>query len=130
MNTSIKIRILNVILIIFSLFGYLEWGGNNKQYLFDIEYEVVSKLLTNPMEALHPLVILPLLGQMMLAYTLYQSEPSKQLTYIGIALISILMIFILIAGLTSMNYKIILSVLPFTLTSVYTILQLRKQESN
>ena len=129
MNTLSKIKILNVILIVLSLFGYLEWGGNNKQYLFDIEYEVVSKLLTNPIEALHPLVILPLLGQMMLAYTLYQSEPSKQLTYIGIALIGILMIFILIAGFTSMNYKIILSVLPFTLTSVYTILQLRKQES-
>ena len=125
MKKEIKIKILNVILIIFSLFGYLEWG-DNQQYLFDIEFEVVSKLLTNPMEALHPLVIIPLAGQMMLAYTLYQSEPSRQLTYIGIGCIGLLMIFILFAGMTGPNYKIIGSTLPFILTSIYTILILRK----
>lgn len=125
MKDEIKIKLLNVILIIFSLMGYLEWGGNH-QYLFDIEFEVISKLLTTPTEALQPLVIIPLAGQMMLAYTLYQSEPDRKLIHMGIACIGFLMLFILIAGIMGPNFKIIGSILPFILTSIYTILTLKK----
>ena len=39
-----KSKILNFLLIIFSLFGYLEWSGNQHIFLFEAEIEIFSKL--------------------------------------------------------------------------------------
>jgi hypothetical protein len=40
-----KQRILNLLLIVTSLFGYLEWGADNRMFLFQGELEVLTKLL-------------------------------------------------------------------------------------
>jgi hypothetical protein len=56
------------------LFGYLQWGGGNSMFLFQAEGEVFIKLFTNPAEALHPLTILPMLGQIILLITIFQKK--------------------------------------------------------
>lgn len=67
-------RLLNFCLILTSLFGYLQWGGGNSMFLFQAEGEVFIKLFTNPAEALHPLTILPMLGQIILLITIFQKK--------------------------------------------------------
>lgn len=111
-----KGKILNLCLILTSLFGYLEWGKDNSSFLFQAELEIFSKLISDPISAFHPLTILPLLGQILLAITLFQKKPSKVLNYIGLGGIGILLLFMFVIGLISLNYKIALSTLPFLIT--------------
>lgn len=121
---------MNAGLILTSLIGYLEWGGNNAAFLFSAEAEIISKLIRHPSEVLHPFTVLPLLGQMLLIITLFQSTPGKKLTYTAIAFIGILMIFILFIGMIGMNLKVAASVIPFIVLSVFTIRQYREAKVN
>ena len=121
-----KSKILNFLLIIFSLFGYLEWSGNNHLFLFEAEIEIFSKLFTSPNSVLHPFIILPIISQFLLLFTLFQNKPSKKLTYISIFGLGILFVFMIFIGIISLNYKIALSTIPFIVVSLVTMLHHRK----
>ena len=121
-----KSKILNFLLIIFSLFGYLEWSGNNHLFLFEAEIEIFSKLFTRPISVLHPFIVLPIAAQFILLFTLFQNKPSKKLTYISIFGLGILFLFMLFIGIISLNYKIALSTIPFIVVSIVTMLHHRK----
>lgn len=116
-----KAQLLNIGLLLSSLIGYLEWGGDKKMFLFEIEGEVLSKLFTDPLGILHPLTILPLFGQLLLIISLFQKKPNKLLTYIGLGCIGILVVLIFFVGLISLNYKTILSTIPFLVIVIWTI---------
>lgn len=122
-----KAKILNLLLIITSLFGYLEWSGNNSSFLFQSEYDVLTKIFTEPKTAVHPFTIIPLAGQILLLVTLFQKKLSKILTYTGIACLGLLLGFMFFIGITSLNFRILTSTLPFLATAIYTIFYLRKQ---
>jgi hypothetical protein len=116
-----KSKLLNFLLIITSLFGYLEWGGDSHTFLFTAEWEVLSRLFSDPVSVLHPFTILPLTGQILLLITLFQKQPGKILTYISIGGIGVLLVFIFIAGALSLNFKIMLSVIPFITVAILAI---------
>ena len=108
-----KAKIYNTLLIISSLFGFLEWGQNKAMFLFQVEAELFLKIFKDPFSVLHPFVILPLLGQVFLLLTLFQKSPNKILTYIAIGCIGVLMALILFIGCINLNIKIISSTIPF-----------------
>jgi len=108
-----KTKILNLLLIITSLFGYLEWSRDSHSFLFQAEAEVIIKLFTNPISVLHPFTILPLLGQILLLITIFQKVPSKRMTYWGIGCLGLLLGFMFFIGLLAKNINIILSTIPF-----------------
>lgn len=116
-----KAKLLNLGLIVTSLFGYLEWGRGNEMFLFQIEIDLIAKLFSDPMSVLHPFTILPVLGQFMLACTLFQGKVSARLTYLGMGCIGILLLFMLVVGILAMNPKILGSTLPFLLVAFWTI---------
>lgn len=122
-----KSKILNFLLIITSLLGYLEWSGENHLFLFKAEADIVSKLFTDPISVLHPLTILPIVGQILLVITLFQKAPSKTLTYIGIAGLGLLLGFMFIVGLISMNFRIIISTIPFIVLAILAIRHYKNQ---
>lgn len=117
---------LNILLFISSFFGYLEWGKNNHSFLFEAEWDVLAKLFSNPLALVHPFILLPLLGQILIFITLFQSTPTKKLTYSGIACMSILFGMMTIVGLLSLKWTILLSTLPFWII-VVMILRFKKQ---
>ena len=121
-------KILNSLLLITSLFGYLEWGGNKHSFLFQAEAEVFSKLFSNPASVLHPFTVLPMVGQLMLVATLLQKTPGKTLTYISIGSLGVLLGFMFVIGLLSLNYKITISTIPFIVVSIIAIRHYRKIE--
>ncbi len=123
-----KSKILNSLLLITSLFGYLEWGGNKHSFLFQAEAEVFSKLFSNPASVLHPFTVLPMVGQLMLVATLLQKTPGKTLTYISIGSLGVLLGFMFVIGLLSLNYKITISTIPFIVVSIIAIRHYRKIE--
>lgn len=121
-----KSKILNALLILTSLVGYLEWGGNNHMFLFQAEMDIFNKLLIEPKAVIHPLIILPLLGQLFLLVTLFQKKPRKMLTGIGMGFLGILLVIMFVIGIVSLNIKIILSTLPFMVIAGLTIKHYRK----
>lgn len=121
-----KIKILNLILILTSLIGYLEWGQNNSMFLLEAEVEIFKKLFSEPASVIHPFTLLPLIGQLLLFITLLQKKPGTVLTYIGIGGLGLLLIFICMIGVLSLNAKQILSSLPFLITAIATIRAFRK----
>ncbi|MBK8405076.1 MAG: hypothetical protein IPL25_13630 [Saprospiraceae bacterium] len=121
-----KSKILNLLLIVTSLFGYLEWGGNNSILLFQAEADIISKLFTDPTSVIHPFILLPLVGQILLLVSVFQNKPSHLLTYIGIACLALLLGFMFVIGILGLNYKIIFSTLPFLVVAVTAIFHYRK----
>jgi hypothetical protein len=121
-----KSKVLNFLLIITSLFGYLEWGGNNQMFLFQAEAEIVSKLFTDPVSVMHPFIVLPVAGQALLVVTLFQQHPNKVLTYIAIGSLGLLLLFIFVTGLISLNFKTVGSTIPFIVVAVVAIRHYRK----
>ena len=121
-----KSKFFNFLIIITSLFGYLEWSGNHHSFLFQIESELISKLFIDPISVLHPFTVLPLIGQVILIITLFQRTPSKIMTYISIGGLGILLLLMFFIGLMNLNYKIIISTIPFLVVSVLAIRHYRK----
>ena len=104
------------------MLGYLEWGKSNNIFLYKAEKEILVKLFTNPSSVIHPLILLPLFGQMILLFTLFQKSPSKLLTLLGLFSLAMLFVVMLFIGLISKNYKIILSTIPFLTIATFVIL--------
>jgi hypothetical protein len=126
MAPSTKTKILISLLIVTSLFGHLEWGQGNQMFLFQAEAEIFTKFFDDPLSVLHPLTVLPLLGQLILLFTLFQKQPGKVLIYIGIGCLGILLALLLFIGIIDLNYSILFSAVPFFVVAFFTFRQLRK----
>ena len=120
-------NVWNGLAIFASLFGYLEWGGGNGAFLFQAELEVLGKLVSDPVSAAHPFTLLPLLGQVLLLVTVFQREPSRLLTYIGLGCLGLLLVFMFLIGALSLNFKILLSTVPFIIAAVFAVMEARKK---
>ena len=120
-----KEKVLSVLLILTSLFGYLEWGQGQHLFLLQAEGEILLKLWTDPKSVLHPLILMPLLGQILLAITIFQKKPSRILVYIGMGSLSILLGLMCIIGIISFNLKILCSTLPFQVLTLFTLIHFR-----
>jgi hypothetical protein len=116
-----KSKLFSFLLLITSLIGYLEWSGNNHIFLYQAEIEVLQKLFTKPIPILHPFTILPILGQLCLIASIFQSKPNKKLIYFSILALGILLVFMFIVGIIALNYKIIISTIPFISVAFFTI---------
>src|SRR3712207_5528302 len=97
--SSMKTKAMNVLVILSSLVGYLEWGKEGEAFLFEAEYLVLSQLFIDPRSAVHPFTLIPILGQLLLLLTVFQKRPSKRLTYIGITCLALLLGFMFFIGL-------------------------------
>lgn len=121
-----KEKLLNVLLVISSLFGYLEWGGDSSSFLIQAEYEVLATLFSDPKSAVHPFTLLPLAGQVILILTLFQKKPSRILTILGIAFLTFLLGFIFIVGILGANFRIVFSTVPFLVLSAIAVYGIKK----
>ena len=121
MNNKIKI----LFLFISSLFVYLSWGKESAAFLFQMEYEIITKLFTNPTSALHPFTVIPMLGQLLLLSTLLQKTPTTFLLKTGIGCLLFLIGFVFIIGLLSLRLPIIVSTIPFITLAFFTLKSLR-----
>lgn len=127
---ALKAKLLNFLLIVTSLIGYLEWSGNSSMFLFQAEFDIIKKLFSDPLSVMHPFITLPIIGQILLAVTLFQKKPGKILTYISIGGLGLLLVFMFLIGIISLNYKIALSTIPFIAVAVLSFIHLRKSKTD
>lgn len=113
-----KYRLLSIGLLITSLFGYLEWGKEQRSFLFQVEYDLFFGAPQGADSFQHPFVFLPLLGQVLLLISIFQSTPNRLLVLSGMACISVLMLMIFIVGILSANVAIAGSSIPFLFLAV------------
>jgi hypothetical protein len=125
-----KHKLLNATLVLASLIGYLEWGKGSSTFLFSAEAHVFKNIFVDPLSVIHPFTVIPFVGQVMLIIGIFQSNPNKILTYLGIAFLSLLLVVVFLIGATTGNIKMVASALPFLITSVYTIIVVRKKDKN
>jgi cobalamin biosynthesis protein CobD/CbiB len=121
-----KVKILIISLLITSLFCYLEWGNNQSAFLFQAEGEIIYKLISSPYSIIHPFILIPLAGQLILVSALLQKEPNKNLIYTGIISLTLLIGFVFIIGVGVLNFKIIFSIIPYIISVFLTIRQIKK----
>ncbi len=114
-------RIINICLLLTFLLGYLEWGKNNSLFIFQAEVEIFLKAKTDFVSILHPLILIPFLGQIILLYTIVQKKVNRNLSLLGFASLGILMLLLLVVGFLTLNLKIIGSTLPFVITGFFAL---------
>ena len=129
MNTSAPMyrKTLHVGLILSSFIGYLEWGTDQSMFLIQGEWEIVLKLFSDPSSTLHPFIWLPLIGQITLIIAGFRSSPSPVLTWLGIAGIGLLLVFMFIIGFLGGGWLTTVSTVPFLVLAVLAIRQVRAE---
>ncbi len=117
-------NILIIGLLISSLFCYLEWADQST-FLWEVEWMLLSGKASEGSLA-HPFILVPLLGQLLLIASLFIKKSPFRLVFIGMAFIWLLAGMILLVGFLSLHTKILLSVLPYLLFSIASIVYYRK----
>jgi len=112
---------LKILLLISTFIGYLEWGTDQSSFIVQSEWEVLKKVPEDPLSLLHPFILLPVAGQLLLLFDIFKKNKGKKLSVIAIVLMSLLYLMILFIGLLDMNFKKILSALPFFILSFVII---------
>ncbi|MGA0232494.1 MAG: hypothetical protein ACO3M5_07535 [Saprospiraceae bacterium] len=112
---------LKILLLISTFIGYLEWGTDQSSFIVQSEWEVLKKVPEDPLSLLHPFILLPVAGQLLLLFDIIKKNKGKKLSVIAIVLMSLLYLMILFIGLLDMNFKKILSALPFFILSFVII---------
>ena len=120
-------KILSVCLLLTSLIGYLEWGKGNHNFLFQVEYSLFFSSIGTSESFLHPFILIPLIGQLILLFTVFQKMPSRILGIVGLVCLSLIMLFLFFIGLFASNIKIAISAVPFIITGIIFLRYNRKQ---
>jgi hypothetical protein len=108
-----SLRAINAALLISFLLCYLEWGTDQSGFIFQLEYSFFTEK-NNWLDSFsHPLIIAPFAGQLLLIYNIIRKQPGRRITLAGIFLLGLLVLAILLAGIFSLNPRMILSTLPF-----------------
>ncbi len=122
-------RLLNICLLLTFLMGYLEWGKEKSMFIFEGEADIFSRSLSDPGAFLHPFILVPLCGQIMLLVTVFQKRPGRILTLAGLACLSSIMLFLFFIGLITPSIKIAGFVIPFLVTGIFVLQYNRKRQS-
>jgi hypothetical protein len=121
-----QIRFLSLMILVSSLCPYLSWGKTNHTFLFQAEWSVLNKFLSTPSAVMHPLIIVPLMSQLLILIFGIIC-PKTSLVYLGILGLYPLIAFILFAGFLSGNIWMVLSCTPFIICSTLFILLAKKK---
>jgi hypothetical protein len=116
-------RWLPFLILLAFLVCYLEWSGGNSGFIFKMEYDLFSKDF-KPANFFHPMILLPLAGQLCLLFSLFYQN--RKLIIAAIILLSVLVLMIFLVGILSLNFKIIASTLPFLGLAIYYLFRSRK----
>ena len=121
-------RILHSLALIAAFLGcYLEWGDRSA-FLFQMVPDIFSRSRVSE-NISHPAILLPLAGLLLLLAYAFARRPPDWMIWAGLILPALLVLFILLIGLMSGNWRIALSTIPFVLTTVTFIVRERRTKT-
>jgi len=121
-----KLKLYLLALLMSSFFVYLSWSKTSSAFLFQMEYEILAKLFSDPLSVLHPFTIIPLIGQVLILISLLQKQPNNLVMKLGIGSLLFLIGFIFIVGLLSLRLTIIISTVPFISLAILNFLEIKR----
>lgn len=125
-----QVKIWAALTFLSFLFCYLEWGNHNGfGFIFQLEYTILFRKGPSRDSFTHPAILLPFTGQLLLGYTVLARTPKKPLVWSGLALLSVLVLFISFIGLMALDLKIFGSTLPFLVSGFMLIRSLKNKQS-
>jgi hypothetical protein len=110
-------RFINLALLFTFLFCYLEWADRSS-FIFQAEYEFFFGGKDVVGSFSHPLILLPFLGQILLLITVFLRRPNRALSLTGLLLLCPLVFMIFLVGVLSLNWRILVSTIPFLLSTI------------
>jgi len=122
-------KILNFLLLLSFQMGYLSWGHGGSMFIFQGEVLLFTKAIKDPLSLIHPFILIPFLGQLLLVYTLFQQEPRRAFTLLGLGSMGILMLMLLFIGVLKLDYIITGCALPFFIMAFFIVRYNRKPKN-
>lgn len=110
-------RIFAALTLISTFLVYFEWGGENQAFLWEMELDLFQKATEDIAALGHPLIILPLIAQILLIVIIALPNARRSLPIVAVSLFGILAFIVLLGGVGGSNYKIIGFSLPFVILS-------------
>lgn len=120
-------RLINIGLFLAFNFCYLEWGSDQSSFLFQVVYTIFAEKKDLLSTLTHPLILFGFAGQLLLLLSAIRKVPNKIVNLIGWLCLAVIVSLILLVGLLALNWKIILSTVPFIVLSVLFFRNRRKQ---
>lgn len=114
-------KIVNIMIILSSLLGYLEWGKDQHAFIFEVVIDLLFKKTASISAFLHPFILIPISGLIMLLITVFQKNVSRLLSILGLACLSSIMLLLFFIGLLFPSIKIICSTIPFIICGIISI---------
>jgi len=106
------------LLLAFSL-CYMEWGPDQSAFVFEAQYQIFTGPAGGIDTFTHPIVVGALIGQVLLLVYALKSMPRPLIAWVGVVILSPVVLLILIGNMLSGNMRPVVSVLPFmALTAV------------
>lgn len=110
--------------------GYLEWGKDSSAFVYEGFIEVVSNSKGLRSNFTHPLIVLPLIGEIIFITGVFNSQLQNKWLITALVLTGLLYVMILLAGVLSLNFKMILSATPYVSFAVGLIAVIRKEKKS
>lgn len=108
---------------------YLEWGGGNHCFIFQLQ----QKILTEPRQFIanftHPIILAGFVGQVFLFLSLFVQKQQFRMVAYGLILLGIPVFLIVLSGILSANFRIFGSCLPFLLFAYLSLYRLKRNAS-
>lgn len=123
-------RIFAALTLISTFLVYFEWGGGNQAFLWEMELDLFQKATEDIAALGHPLIILPLMAQILLIVIIALPNARRSLPIVAVSLFGILAFIVLLGGVGGSNYKIIGFSLPFVILSSLWLFGRKKLEKD
>ena len=105
------------LLLAFSI-CYMEWGQDQSAFVFEAQYQIFTGPAGGIDTFTHPIVLGALAGQLLLLVYALRSTPRPLIAWVGVAILSPVVLLILVGNVLSGNVKPPASVLPFVALTI------------
>lgn len=122
-----KNRIIILLIILSFFFLYIEWGGNNQAFVWQMIGDIFK---SGKSSFSHPLVLLPFIGIVGLLYCFIKTTYSKKILWISLSLISILVLMILLIAILTLNLSMLISPVLIVILIFYLLYTIRMKKIN
>jgi hypothetical protein len=121
------IRLLKIALFVTFLICYLDFGHDGSGFVGQIEYLIIKNLNVDISSLQNPLFILAFIGQILILISVFNSNHSNGLIFLGIKLLGVIVLLILIFGIFLLSIKMIVSTIPFICVVILYILKAKSK---
>jgi ABC-type uncharacterized transport system permease subunit len=115
------LRVLLAACLLSFLLCHLSWGKGQGGYFWELELEILAGGLRK--DLLHPALLLPFLGQLLLLWSLIAPTIRKRTAFAGIALCGVLVLFLLLIKLLGRETKGIVAAELYIFCSLWILIR-------